>query len=92
MKARIVEHLGQSAIILLLSSGRGWRPMIGPSSAWLHCKRRSSMRTIRRGDIGAMIHAVEANDASASKIAADRLATGARIPKSRTSSVVSITR
>jgi len=50
------------------------------------------MRTIRRGDIGAMIHAVEANDASASKIAADRLATGARIPKSRTSSVVSITR
>ena len=122
MKARIVEHLGQFAIILptLVRDGlaandraklrmaalqaavqHAYDPASAPADLSAECRaagvdalsiqslvgdaRTSAAGTVvvpgldeltsaLEGDIGAMIHAVEANDASASKIAADRLA------------------
>jgi hypothetical protein len=122
MKARIVEHLGQSAIILpaLVREGlaandraklrmaalqaavrHAHDPATAPADLSAECRaagldplpirsligeaRTSAGQTVvvpglaeligaLEDDIRAMIHAVEANDASASKIATDRLA------------------
>jgi hypothetical protein len=122
MKARIVEHLGQSAIILpalvregLVANDRAkvrmaalqaavqhtYDPATPPADLSAECRaagldplsiqsligdaRTSAGGTVvvpgltdlmsaLENDIGVMIHAVEADDASASKIATDRLA------------------